>query len=362
MKIGILTFHRCINYGSYWQALCLAEAMQNRGHTVEILDHCSNKVNLAEWKCAMQPVLPVFVPPSDIPLYRKKIGSFFAAFEDLPLSKTFPLASPEQMDMYDLVIVGSDEVWNLSHPWYGYYPIFYGDGIQAKQVIAYAASFGNYDASAGLEKEWAEKLRQLERISVRDENSQRIIKNALGLDVPQVLDPCFLFPVNPAPIKLPFSQPYLAVYGHNFSEKFIANIKEFARSRCLPLISIGYRNDWADEQWLTAGPLEFAAFVRSAKAVATNFFHGCVFALINTKPFVCETSPYRSLKVQDLMDTIHAQSHLMSEQTPFATYNEKLAEPLSKDILRNIETLRVFSFEWLDNALSYNPSIRHEFV
>lgn len=362
MKVGILTFHRCINYGSYWQTRCLAEAMKKRGHTVEILDHYSNKINLAEWKCALQPVLPAFIPSSDIPLYRKKIVSFFEAFEDLPLSKSFPLDNPEQMDSYDLVIVGSDEVWNLSHPWYGYYPIFYGDGIQAKQVIAYAASFGNYDASASLEKDWAEKLRQFERISVRDKNSQRIIKSALGWDVPQVLDPCFLFPVNPYPMALPFLQPYVAVYGHNFSENFIANIKEFARSRGLPLISIGYRNDWADEQWLTAGPLEFSAFMHSAQAVVTNFFHGCVFALINTKPFVCETSSYRSLKVQGLMDTIEAQSYMVQEQTPFATYNERLTQPLSKDIVRNIEALRLFSSEWLDKALSYNPSIRHEFV
>ena len=24
--IGVLTFHRCINYGSYWQARCLVRA------------------------------------------------------------------------------------------------------------------------------------------------------------------------------------------------------------------------------------------------------------------------------------------------------------------------------------------------
>jgi hypothetical protein len=30
-----------------------------------------------------------------------------------------------------------------------------------------------------------------------------------------------------------------------------------------------------------------------AEAVATNFFHGCVFALLNDTPFVCETSAYR---------------------------------------------------------------------
>jgi hypothetical protein len=30
-KLGILTFHKCINFGSYWQARCLAEGLRARG-------------------------------------------------------------------------------------------------------------------------------------------------------------------------------------------------------------------------------------------------------------------------------------------------------------------------------------------
>ena len=64
---------------------------------------------------------------------------------------------------------------------------------------------------------------------------------------------------------------------------FIKEIQQFAALKRLPLISIGYRNDWADEQWLTADPHDFAHFIANAEAVATNFFHGCVFALRNQK-------------------------------------------------------------------------------
>ena len=94
LKIGVLTFHRCINYGSYWQARCLVEGLQARGHNAVLLDHHSRKVNLAEWKCAYRPVLPTDVPPSDYPLYRQKITRFFRAFETLPLSSPFPLDRP----------------------------------------------------------------------------------------------------------------------------------------------------------------------------------------------------------------------------------------------------------------------------
>ena len=38
MRVGVLTFHRCINYGSYWQARCLVEAIAARGHDAVLLD------------------------------------------------------------------------------------------------------------------------------------------------------------------------------------------------------------------------------------------------------------------------------------------------------------------------------------
>src|SRR5215203_5555353 len=296
-KIGVLTFHRCINYGSYWQARCLVEGLRALGHEAVLLEHTSSRVKLAEWKCALQPVLPTPVPKSDYPLYAVKMRKFFDAFASLPCSPCFVLEDPADIQEYDLVIVGSDEVWNLRHPWYGGCPLFYGSGIRAKHLVSYAASFGNYQASEGLDHSWVERLRAFEWISVRDGNSQEIIQAALGYEPELVLDPCLQFP--PSQLSPPQfsskrqalfnedSSPYVAIYGHNFTEWFAQEIRCWARARGYLLVSIGYRYDWADVQWLTAGPEEFAALMSQAEAVATNFFHGCVFSLLNSKPFVC---------------------------------------------------------------------------
>jgi hypothetical protein len=352
LKIGVLTFHRCINYGSYWQARCLAEGLQARGHQAVILDHDSQRVNQLEWTCAFQPVLPTPVPKSDYPLYREKILQFFRTFHSLPLSPRFGLENPAQMEDYDVVVVGSDEVWNLSHPWFGGCSLFYGDGVKAQRLVSYAASFGNYDATWGLEPSWAEKLRNFDNISVRDANSQTIIKNALGFEPEMVLDPCLQFSVQPEERNLDLlKKPYVAVYGHNFSDSFAREIRQWANHVNLPLISIGYRNDWADEQWLTADPHDFAHFMARSAAVATNFFHGCVFALRNAKPFVCETSPYRRYKLQGLMAKIGGEKHLLPEGTPTAVYQARLSEPLDPQIVQKIDQLRQTSHAFLDRAL-----------
>ncbi len=287
------------------------------------------------------------------PAERRKVLKFFRLFASLPLSPRFSLDNPAEMDAYDVVVVGSDEVWNLAHPWFGRCPLFYGDGLRAPRLISYAASFGNHDAAWGLEPVWAEKLRNFAMISVRDENSQHLIENALGFRPEMVLDPCLQFPVVPDERNDDqLREPYVAVYGHNFSASFAREIRQWADSQKLPLVSIGYRNDWADEQWLTADPHDFAHFMAQAQAVATNFFHGCVFALRNTKPFVCETTPYRQFKLQGLMAKIGAEKYLLLENTPSAVYAARLNEPLAPEIHHNIDRLRQTSAAYLDRALT----------
>ena len=349
-RIGVLTFHRCINYGSYWQARQLVEGLRARGLDAVLLEHDSARVNRLEWRCALQPLLPIRTSAEDYPRYREKMGKFFAAFDQLPLSQRFALDAPETMEPFDLILVGSDEVWNLRHPWYGAAPLFYGDGLRTGKLASYAASFGNYPAGDGLDPAWADKLRQFDAIAVRDANSHRLISEALGFEPTLVLDPCLQFPPTAEPLVA--DAPYLAVYGHGLPGWFREGVRRFAEDKGLRLVSIGYRNDWVDESWIEAGPEEFARFIAEASAVATNFFHGCVFALLNNKPFAAALSDYRSNKVRDLMATVGAERHLASAETSAEQYAAILGEALDPMVAARIEALRVHSNGYLDHVLA----------
>lgn len=348
---AILTFHRCINYGSYWQARCLVEGLRALGHDPVLLDHDAFRIRRAEWACGLRPVLPTPVPKRDYLRYGLKIFRFSRAVAALPRSPRFPLDQPDRTDRYSQIVVGSDEVWNLRHPWYGGCPLFFGEGLRAGRLIAHAASFGNYDAAAGLDLAWAEKLRRFEAISVRDENSARLIENTLGLEPERVLDPCLQFSVTPKGAWHGPAFPFVAIYGHNFSCTFARAVRQWARSQGLPLLSLGYRNDWGDLQWLAASPKDFAEAMARAEAVATNFFHGAVFALLNGKPFVCEATPYRANKLRDLMAMLGGERHLATEDTPGRVYDGLLGEPLNPEILGRIQSLRCRSNAWLARAL-----------
>lgn len=350
--VGVLTFHRCVNNGSYWQARCLLDGLRARGHDAVILDHRSRRVDHAEWRCALRPTLPTPVPATDRPRYRTKVDEFSRVVADLRQSPPFDLLDAGPLDAYDTVVVGSDEVWNLNHPWYGGASLFYGVGLHPRRLVSYAASFGNYDAGQALDPVWADRLRRFDAISVRDDNSRDIVADAIGCVPAIVLDPCLLFPPRLEGRWTGPEQPFMAVYGHNFSPWFAAEVQRVARERGMTTVSVSYRNDWADVQWLEAGPHEFAQAIARAGAVATNFFHGCVFALLHDKPFVCETSPYRRNKVRNLMAAIDGDRHLVTAGAPADLYDSLLCDPLDPGFDRALGALRASSTAYLDAAIS----------
>jgi hypothetical protein len=347
-SIGVLTFHRCINYGSYWQARCLVEGLRERGHEAVLLDHQSRRVNRAEWRCALQPIPDA---PANREAYAAKARRFFAAFSELPLSRPFPLEGPEKGEVMDLVLVGSDEVWNLQHPWYGGERLFYGEGAPGRRLASYAASFGSQSSRHGLDDHWSSRLRTFDAISVRDRNSQHIVAAALGRQPQLVLDPVLQF-AHLVPKGTETGHRYVLVYGHGFPEWLVLAVTDWAQRLNLQLVSVGYDNCWADEQRIDTGPIEFANLVGAAAAVVTNFFHGCVFALINDKPFVTAPSEYRFNKIRDLMVALGAEAHLVSENTGRGDYDRLLTHLPEPTIGHHIASLRDASEAYLDDVLA----------
>lgn len=347
-KIGVLTFHRCYNFGSYWQARCLVEGLRALGHDAELMDHDDPRVARREIDCLLQPTLPERSAPTDLPLYKRKGRAFERAWQDLPLSPRFPLERPDEAPRYDAVVVGSDEVWNFRHPWYGGNPTFFGDRIDAR-LISYAASIGNHDAADGIDQEYAERLRRFDCVAVRDQNSAALVEAALGVQPALVLDPCLQFPeVIPQDAE---HHGRLVVYGHSFPDWFATALRRWSERTGVPLLSLGYRNDFADEQRIDVGPEQFAEIMAGASAVVTSFFHGCVFALVNRRPLVTAPSEYRFNKVRDLMALIGGEDRVLTPDWPADRLDAALSSPLPDAVYDRIAELRLRSAEYLRAAL-----------
>ncbi len=345
--IGILTFHESINYGSYWQARCLVEGLAARGQEVVLLDHRSAAVRSAELRSAYQPELPARTPRAHHPATTRKVRAFADAVAALPRSADFPLERPDLAPAIDTVVVGSDEVWNFSHPWYSAATLFFGDGLRRRRLVSYAASFGNHVGE--LDAGWSARLAAFDAISVRDENSRALVMAATGRDPAIVLDPCLQFPaVLPAAGE---DGDHLLLYGHGLPDWFARSVRRAADARGLRVVTVGYPHSLADEDRSDAGPLEFAGLMAGAAAVATSFFHGSVFALHYGKPFVAAASPYRRIKLEGLTASLGAGHRMIDERTDDETVAHLLATPVEPAVRAAIEAARAASTAYLDAAL-----------
>jgi len=351
MKVGVLTFHKCINYGSYWQARCLVEALRARGHEAELLDHDCSCIRRAEVRCALQPKLPERTPRHELKTYAEKTRRFAQAIAGLPLSRRFSLHEPEAARRYDAIVVGSDEVWNFRHPWYGSKPIFFGDGLKAGRLVSYAASFGNHSAWDGIHPTWARKLRRFSSLSVRDENSWHLVRGGIDREPELVLDPCLLYPA-PAKAEAVGEVPFALIYGHGFPKWLRRRARDWAARTGHRLVSIGYSNEFVHEQRISEGPAEFAQLMGGANAVITNFFHGCVFALLNGKPWATVPSDYRSIKIPDLATMVGAEHRLVDEEASDSSFAQLLDTPVKQSVESRVGELRARSEAYLDAALA----------
>lgn len=348
MRVGVLTFHACINYGSYWQARCLVEAIAALGHEAVLLDHRSVAVERRELRCAFQPTLPERTPRTAFPALAAKVRAFRDASAALPRSAPFDLDTPPDLSGFDAVVVGSDEVWNFRHPWYAGKQLFFGQGVDAR-LIAYAASLGSHDAEDGVAPVYADLLRRFAAVSVRDDNTRRAVAAVLGREPVTVVDPCLL---NPEPYRVaPEEGRYAVIYGHDFPEGFTRQTRAWADARGLKLVSIGYPNAHADEERIDAGPAEFAALMAGAQAIATTFFHGCIFALTNARPFACVASPYRRNKLRDLATKVGAERHMLGPDATGEAFARVMDASLDLAITARIAALRETSLAYLASAL-----------
>ncbi|SFP35515.1 polysaccharide pyruvyl transferase family protein [Sphingomonas rubra] len=347
IPLGVLTFHDSINYGSYWQARCLVEGLSVRGWPAVLLDHRSRHVRSAELRSAFQPELPARTPRHRHPALGRKVRAFAQAVAALPRSPAFPLDAPHEAPAFDAVVVGSDEVWNFSHPWYSAKTLFFGDGLRTPRLVSYAASFGNH--ADGLDGGWTERLRGFSAVSVRDENSRRIVADALGREPAMVLDPCLQFPEVLPPRGA--AGDYVVLYGHGLPDWFARRVRRWADGAGVRIVSVGYHHPLADEDRSDAGPIEFAALMAGARAVATSFFHGTVFALHYDKPFVAAASPYRRIKLEGLTASLGAEHRLIDEATGDAEIRRLLETPVEDAVHRAIAEGRQRSAAYLDRAL-----------
>jgi len=340
MKIGILTFHLGPNHGGYLQAYCLREYLTSLGHEVEFINYKNEGHHQSE-------IFRPWIYRRPFKLYQAWIKEkvFKEAYKTLPKTEFSTDKSAIDWNAYDAIVVGSDVVWDYNMKRLGNDSVYFGDfGSEFKgKLISYAASSGTVDADKEIPIYVKEGLKNFDSIAVRDTSSQKIVKRSIDQDSLLVVDPTWLCLKyqEPAP-----KEDILLVYAYDIPANFKKEIVNYAKSKKLKIIAIGYYHGWADENEMRMSPLGWAELMRKAKAVVSGTFHGTLYAIRCQTQFITvynKIIEYRVKRPLELSGLQHRMlktpenfSSIMDEEIDYKTIMKSLEAEveLSKDYLK----------------------------
>lgn len=332
MKIGILTFHRAINYGAFLQAFALKHYLESLGHEVEMVDYWpeghADAYSLFPHLEKYRSILGKFkeLISSALRYARAKkrrdgmqrLVSHYFGLSNIPCYVT---PNSLRQVSYDCIVYGSDQIWWKSDmPAYqGFDPVYWGEYIPASiKKIAYAPSMGVIDLDQEDKARIKRWLCNFAALSVRESGLYEAIHDLTDRDIPVVLDPVFLLskdewskychPVN--------REKYILYYSllpsregdilvKKLKHQWGYNVVEITGSVSVKKIGTRYVQ--------TADAFDFISLFKDAEFVVTSSFHGTAFSIIFEKQFYAIGFGKRVGRVQSLLFQLGIDNRLIRD-------------------------------------------------
>lgn len=329
MKIGILTYHRSINYGAFLQAYALQKYVMRiagKTDTVEIIDYHSKKAQdiytktfwcdgILNWEKYIQ-YMKFKLCLCSLTRSKKKLIS-----DDLHRIQKFI----KELG-YDIIIVGSDEIWKIDGMrgfpnayWLNY-------DIGTTQRVSFAASSRAVlsEIEDKQKKYISEALNGFSYVGVRDVPTFKMANSAVSYNKVYLnCDPTFLydFSYNQISFKERLRRKYKLKKNQKLigimmpDEELCKMIKKRLGNSCC-IFSLLDKNKSADYNLIQITPFEWARVIGAMDMMVTNRFHGTVFAIKYSVPFLAldDYDKQPQSKIYDLLTRIGLDNFYFSYQ------------------------------------------------
>lgn len=357
MKIGILTMHRVIHFGSVLQAYALQQVLFRLGYDNEIIDYIyPNQFHLEKKRRTLKET--VYNCLSRLLRKKHKEENKISSFISDRLNKSaHSFNTPEQLakkcPSYDIYITGSDQVWNTDYL-KGDTSFFFSFLPAEHKKISYAASFGRFTFKGGKAKQWLDNLKHYTAISVRERKAAQIIKEYTGNDVNVVLDPTLLltkgdwedFAGSSKCIEGKYLLVYVLTYAWQpfpYALDVIESLEKKTGLKVVVLEPMSLKEKHPEWTYLeNLSPNEFVNLFKNASLIITTSFHGTAFSINLQRPFISiiSDSGANDDRILSLCQNVGLTNNLLMEGSiinniPATDFSEsqKLLDCLRKDSL-----------------------------
>ena len=306
MKIGVLTFHIAHNYGAMLQAYALPTFLKKLGYDCEVIDYRFSYIDSfcrIEWLKDL--VIKYGFIGGGLRFVKRGFKGYYSPdnmhikfdrFENyiIPHSSKIYRKKEDLNNMaYDILIFGSDQIWNKEIT-SGYDPVFFCDYSFEKmhrKYVSYAASLEPRGLSVSEFNCLSAMLKSLDAVSVREGVLAESLSAFLNRDVHTVLDPTLLMKKHDWDQMCGTricKEDYIVLYQARYSEDIACQARRLAKTMNCKLIEM---SAWTIpvkkilNPGLNASPEDFLNFIKYAKLVINTSFHGTVFSAIYEVPF-----------------------------------------------------------------------------
>lgn len=366
MKIGILTFHRALNYGAFLQAYATKSFLSGMGYDVEMVDYWPKthadyvnrrRLTANTWIGKLKQFI---FHALNTPLFLKRrhkmnqLRRQYFGVGSTPLYKTGEELSQTN---YDVVVYGSDQIW-WNHAVYSskieYDKTYWGYYLPEKtKRIAYAPSMGIIDIREEDKPFIREALAHFSSLSTRETTLREALLPYTDKEITTVLDPVFL-PEKAFWEKLvqarKIQERYLLYYSLIPTKESYQRASKLAEEKGLRFIEIAahVRQFHKSPNLIqTADAIEFLSLIYHADYVVSTSFHGTAFSIIFEKQFCTIGQGKLSGRVLSLLGQLGIPERYTNDPLQLGEIDyEPIREKLGK--------LQQFSRNYLLNAIQDN--------
>lgn len=299
--IGIVTLNDYTNYGNRLQNYALTKLIESEGFKVFNGIRVYTKEDwVADTHCIPIRILKTLIPFAFIKrrllniepdasgeMIKRKQN--FVNFTKKYTTLLEPITTRTRRDAYKALtennigyfISGSDQVWN---PSCGGSSLEFLTFAPKRKRLSFAASIGIDEIPQGLSLYYAQKLREMYYISVRERKGAEIVKQLTGRDADVTLDPTLLLSRDNwlKVIRKPnicLEKKYICAY---FLGELPNAVHDFAKSKGLRIYKL---NSLDEKELYTIDPAEFLYMIQNATYVLTDSFHAVAFSIKFNKEF-----------------------------------------------------------------------------
>ena len=329
-KIGLITTHYAVNYGAVLQAYALQKTIIAINGKCEIIDYVpDNKsigrkiiFNFKSLKSTIYSFL-IFLNFKFRKNHKIKVKKF-----DNFLTKKFHFSNlkfqshqdlKNNLSDYDILVCGSDQIWNLN--------LFNDDAmflkfdstVKAKKNISYAPSIAEKMTSKQLEI-ISKNIQHFSHLSLREKIGIKELSIISNKKINHVLDPIFLLKEedwDEMSELVPIEGQYILLYVIGGAGKHMKKSVDLIRKKLgykLVYINLAPFDKFQSDLSLNdVSPEEFISLIKNAKFVITSSFHGVAFSVHFGKQFFAYPVQDRSSRHTSLLKKLGLEDRLIDD-------------------------------------------------